>query len=170
MFKEADSNDLHQWVSNIVSIDDKEASRKLNVGKIVGPPTLRKLEQQYSIQMPMNSDVDSMVNLLRTNSLNEEDINQHVNEEFIHYIIVKIPEKVFIDSLDIYETACEGALVKIEAKESEDNWMCLWQCDQPHHVNQQRLFRPTITPTSFKCDTLKLTLSKSLHLIDAIGK
>ena len=47
--------------------------------------------------------------------------------------------------------------------------MCLWQCDQPHHVNQQRLFRPTITPTPFKCDTLKLTLSNSLHLIDAIG-
>ena len=46
--------------------------------------------------------------------------------------------------------------------------MCLWQCDQPHQVNQQRLFRPTITPTSFKCDTLKLTLSNSLHLIDAI--
>ena len=50
-----------------------------------------------------------------------------------------------------------------------DNWMCLWQCDQPHNINPQRLFRPTITPTPFKCDTLKLTLSNSLHLIDAIG-
>ena len=118
MFKETDTNDLSQWISSIVSIDDKNEPEKLKVGKVVGPPTLRKLEQQFSVQAPEAS----LNGLMRTASLNEENIRNQ-KEEFIHYIIVKIPEKVFIDSLDIYETACEGALLKIEALESDG--MCL---------------------------------------------
>ena len=117
MFKEPDSNDLSQWISNIVRINDKEENLKLNVGKIVGPPTVRKFEQQYSVQPPVNTPSSYM----RTSSLNENTKNDE-EEEFIHYIIVKIPEKVFIDSLDIYETACEGALLKIEAKENESKF------------------------------------------------
>ena len=81
---------------DIVCIDDKEENLKLNIRKIVGPPTARKYERQYSIQAPGNSP-----SLMRTTSLNDNIIS---DEEFIHFIIVKIPEKVFIDSLDIYET------------------------------------------------------------------
>jgi hypothetical protein len=108
-------NDLSQWISNIVQINDKEENLKLNVGKIVGPPTVRKYEQQYSIQAPDNSPSSSF---MRSTSLNDNIKNEN-EEEFIHYIIVKIPEKVFIDSLDIYETACEGVLLKIEAQDNE---------------------------------------------------
>ena len=127
MPKESNTDDVSQWISNIVCIDDRENDLKLNVGKVVGPPTIRKLEQQYSIQVPGNSPSSFM----RTNSLNEENLKNEASkedDEYIHYIIVKIPEKVFIDSLDIYETACEGALVKIEAQENDSNSRIFFVC------------------------------------------
>lgn len=126
------SNDVNHWISSIISIDTKQTDAELNkkaFGKIIGPPSKRpQFEQQFSVQVNALSDknkqndsrsyADSYLRSLSYSAATENQ-QQLPEQEYVHYIIVKIPEKVFIDSLDIYETSSNGSLTKIEAQESQ---------------------------------------------------
>jgi hypothetical protein len=133
---------LNQWISAIVDIEcENKRIEKTEISKIIGPPS---------------------------SLLKKEEFNDFTS---IIQILVKIDEKVYIDSLDIYEIQSNGLLLtKIEAKNEEiDDWVCLWESNQPRHlILENRLFQPIITPTMFKSNILRLT-TKSVSFIDAIG-
>jgi hypothetical protein len=133
---------LNQWISAIVDIEcENKRIAKTEISKIIGPPS----------------------SLLKKEELNEF--------SSMIQILVKIDEKVYIDSLDVYEIQSNGLLLtKIEAKNEEnDDWICLWESNQPRQlILENRIFQPIITPTMFKSNILRLT-TKSVSFIDAIG-
>jgi hypothetical protein len=133
---------LNQWISAIVDIEcENKRIAKTEISKIIGPPS----------------------SLLKKEELNEF--------SSMIQILVKIDEKVYLDSIDIYEIQSNGFLLsKIEAKNEEnDDWICLWESNKPRHLTlENRIFQPIITPTMFKSNILRLT-TKSVSFIDAIG-
>jgi hypothetical protein len=91
---------VSQWISSVVDVNRESNDDQALLKRIIGPPTVNIDSQSDNKSKQMVRSVSFIQDLL--------------NDDYKHSIVVKIPEKVFVDSLDVYETACEGALVKIE--------------------------------------------------------
>lgn len=143
------NNSLTQWVSKIVAIESRfEEDYKL-IDRLVGPPEDRTPDEQDFIQRLSNLKLDEASNNTKENSVQ-----------------VQIKDKVFIDSVNIYG---RSSVNKIEAKENDGNWICLWSRQKQADSNyEENVFQPTITPTPFRCDTLKFSTDDGIGLIDAI--
>jgi hypothetical protein len=97
---------VSQWISNVVNVNRDLNDDIALLKKIIGPPTV---------------DLEDVPKMSR--SLSSID-NLH-DEGYKHSIVVKIPEKMFINALDIFKTACECALLKIEVQEQNGNFAFL---------------------------------------------
>jgi speckle-type POZ protein len=91
------------------------------------------------------------------------------------YIIVEFAEKLFIESVEAYETLNAGAIVRISAWNADGGeWITRWEADNlmPQVIQTSRCFMPTLQKADFATDRLKLelncTLAQSWCEIDAV--
>jgi hypothetical protein len=116
----ANADYVSQWISSVVDANRQSNDDRMLLNKIIGPPTVKINAQLPGTKKPLVRSVSFIENLL--------------DEDYKHFIVVKIPEKVFIDSLDIYETACEGALVKIEVHKQDGKAPFLLEHNRYHQI------------------------------------
>jgi hypothetical protein len=160
-------NLLSQWVSSVVNVESKSEENLSYLNSILGP--VKETDKYGRFESQSSRDLSTLPGS-----------NAGL---FEHEIIFKINERVYIEEVSIYEKACgDSSLLKIEALkvaeqaarnsgEEPQSWFVMWQTDKRlESTEKQRVFKPVITPTPFKTDTIKLSISGSLRLIDAIGK
>jgi len=143
---------VSQWVSEVVSIESKFEEDYSVASNIAGPPN------------------DSTTEIQENTSRTSDDDNAHEN-----YLVVKVAEKVFIDEINIhltkssYSVPSNAGLFKIEAQEDNEKWFCMWQ-KKENNLEQRpiKFLKPTVTPTPFKCDTIKLSFKNKIGYILAI--
>ena len=154
---------ISQWVTSVVNVASKSEENLNYLKSILGPlksngaKTYNKLESQISLP--------------------DSDFSPLSSGFFEHEIVLRINDKVYIEEVNIYEKACgDSSLLKIDALKvneanAEHSWFTLWQTDKQLPLTEDtRIFKPIITPTPFKTDTIRLAISGSLRLIDAIGE
>jgi hypothetical protein len=159
---------ISQWVTSVVNVESKSDENMSYLKSILGPIQEANLSKYVKFETQSSRDY---VELPAGAANNNAGV-------FEHEIIFKINEKVFIEEVNIYEKACgDSSLLRIEALKlneansgGEQSWFCMWQTDkQLESTEKQRVFKPIIAPTPFRTDTIKLSISGSLRLIDAIG-
>ena len=164
----SEENKLSQWVSCIKEI---RSSCDLNNGftflnDILGPICLEDLNRYL---------IDDDHNEVDCNNFKDKTIFK----DRLTQIIFKINEKVFVDEINIYERSFieDSFLIQIEALNSNgtnlDEWVIIWknslEKNNKTQIIKHRIFTPKIISTFFKTDTIRITLSGSLYLINAIG-
>jgi hypothetical protein len=169
-----EENKLTQWVSCIKEIrssNDLNAITFLN--DILGPISFEDLNK-YLIN-------DHQIEVDNKNHLEITSFTDSLTQ-----IIFKINERVFLDEINIYERLIENSFIiqievlheknlNLQSKDSDtDEWFIVWKNNLEESKNQlkikHRIFTPKIKSFFFKTDTIRITLSGSLHLINAIGK
>ena len=95
---------------------------------------------------------------------------QFTNDQFIE---IKYPQEIFVLEINIYETYHCGAIVKIKLKDlSTDEWKIVWETETASHIENSRIFSPTLTKSFFKTNQVRLeldcTLANSYCEIDAV--
>ena len=152
-----------QWISSIVNVESKSSDNLSYLRSILGP--MNEANRQKYVKLEPQTSLD----------LSNESAHQTSSGYFEHEIIFKIEDKVYIEEIFIYEKACsDSSIMKLEAlksnESSESTWFLMWETHKQLETNQKsRIFKPIITPTPFKTDTIRLSISGSLRLIDAIG-
>lgn len=144
---------LTQWVSAIVNSESKSDVSLNTLQSVLGP--LKTNPGDYE--------------LLQDRPTSDQTL---IDGYFIHEVAFKIDEPVCIQGLKIYQKICVGSsLMKIEALNNEENkWEAIWAIDRPlQSISRPTLFVPDFEPTSFMADTIRVSISGSLNLIDAIG-
>lgn len=155
--------ELTQWVSTVLNVETKSQKSLDYLNSILGPVTA-----------PLDSYTNQQDESLSESEITEidQEIKNDFKGVFLHQIVFKINEKIFIEKINIYEKICPGSSVlKLEAFDSEkEEWFLLWKTNKPLDASKPKIFSPTIYPSPFKTDTVKFTVSGSLYLIDGIGK
>lgn len=149
-----------QWVTSILNVESKSRDNLNYLNTILGPLENFNLYNRYNRG---NNDAEAESTTATSNRGSGAGF-------FTHEIIFKINEKVFIESLNIYEkVVADSSILKIEALQGNENWFLMWDTAEPLlSLSKAKIFTPNITPPAFKTDTIKLIISGSLHLIDAI--
>ena len=136
---------VSQWVTSIVNVESKSRSNLNYLNNILGP--IRENRSLYSQSSDSGSD-------------RLESPNQRVNENgnnledgfFTHEIIFKINEKVFVESLNIYEKVVadsSSSILKIEALEiDEEKSLFLFIFNSNFNLNSNVII---ITKLRFSC-------------------
>lgn len=57
---------------------------------------------------------------------------------------MKFPRKIYVTSVNIYETLNAGAVVRISAKSPNDQWVEIFWTPQALHIKRARKFSPRI--------------------------
>eukprot|EP00105_Crassostrea_gigas_P023095 XP_011442822.1 PREDICTED: uncharacterized protein LOC105339108 isoform X2 [Crassostrea gigas] len=90
----------------------------------------------------------------------------------VHFIEVKFPRKIFLTKVNIYETYHAGAVVKISAKDEDNQWVVIYNVTHAHVIRKARKFSPPIKRIMFPVDELRIEVdclaSKGYVEIDAI--
>lgn len=171
-----DAARISQWVTSVANVESKSNDNLAYLHSILGPlnethlPKYDRLQTQTSVDLSASSNSSSSSSSSNSNP-------QNVNGNFEHEIVFKINENVYIEEVNIYEKACgDSSIMRIEAlklnssNQQNREWFLMWQTDKKlEPVDQCRIFKPIITPAPFKSDTIKLSISGSIRLIDAIG-
>lgn len=76
--------------------------------------------------------------------------HHQIDEHFEHTRLLQVEfvERLYIESVEIYETLNAGAVVHVSAAcPDSDNWVTLWQADNlaPQLIQSSRCFSPPIT-------------------------
>ena len=158
---------ITQWVSAVLNVESKSNKSFEYLNSILGP-----------VKGGLDSYINDQENLIVSNNEFEDAFDKKENDNndfkdvFMHQIILKFDEKIFIEKINIYEKICPGSTVlKLEAYDFEnDEWFLLWRTNKPLESSKPKIFTPYICPTQFKTDTIKLTVCGSMYLIDGIGK
>lgn len=158
---------LNQWVSSIVNVESKSNENLQLLQSALGP--VRNELSTYEVSL---DNVPSPMTMSPSAS-NDAAVND--SGYFTHEIVFRIAEKMFIGSIKIYEKVCtDSSLMKIEALNTDADkpyWVTIWKTDRTlPPIKRPTVFVPNIEPTLFKTDTIKIVISGSLILIDAIGK
>ena len=72
-------------------------------------------------------------------------------------------EKLYIETINIYETYHAGGLLKIQAKRPDGNWLEIWKTPQLQNMSQSRIFSPKITVNNFTSAQLFLNIFKQCN-------
>ncbi|CAF0868998.1 unnamed protein product [Brachionus calyciflorus] len=160
-------NEVNLWVSSIVNIESKSDHSLKYLESILGP--VKNDPLSYSLGDELNPSESQISKII------QEEINNEVQKElegvFMHEIIFKVEEKIFIEKINIYEKLCPGScILKIEALEKQipEKWFVLWETKVPLNSDKPKLFAPNIKSSPFKTDTIKFTVCGSIYLIDGI--
>jgi hypothetical protein len=113
--RQKSSASLSQWVTGIVNVESKSRDNLSYLNTILGPIT-ENLSHYNGSSSSAASDSD-----LETNQQANEAEVKRGDGFFTHEIIFKINEKVFIESLNIYEkVVSDSSILRIEALEIDD--------------------------------------------------
>lgn len=63
---------------------------------------------------------------------------------------MKFPRKIYVTSVNIYETLNAGAVVRISAKSPNDQWMEIFWTPHALHIKRARKFSPRIKVSLFE--------------------
>ncbi|CAF0750487.1 unnamed protein product [Adineta steineri] len=106
-----------QWVSRVIQYSSQYNDNTWSANQIIGPP---KVYPRYG-------------------DLNGAWAQGHRAAD--EYIIVEFERAVFPDQIDIYETYNPGAVVKVSARNGNDNdWITVWETPSPHTEAHSRIF------------------------------
>lgn len=171
---------VNQWVKSIVNVDSKSDVNLQHLQSILGPIKEHQsayetaTDQQDQQENPQNSSSSSQAAATAAEAAAQNRLPVD-GGYFTHEIIFQIEEKMFIESIKFYEKVCtDSSLMRIEALNrdvSEPVWVPIWTTNRPlPPIKKPTVFIPTITPTLFRTDSIKIIISGSIVLIDAIGK
>ncbi|RNA32038.1 kelch motif [Brachionus plicatilis] len=158
--------EVSQWVSEVLNVESKSEKNLEYLYSVLGP--VKKdfdfyiYEQQ---EIPFEAELSNLIE-----SEIDQEAKNHFKGVFMHEIVFKIDEKIFIENINIYEKICPGStILKLEAFDFvNDEWFLLWQTSKPLDASKPKIFTPAINPTPFKADTVRLTVCGSIYLIDGI--
>ena len=109
------SESVRQWVTSIINVESKSRDNLSYLNSILGPITENLSHYNGSTSSVSDSDLE----INQQPILNE---SKRGDGFFTHEIIFKINEKVFIESLNIYEkVVADSSILKIEALEIDEN-------------------------------------------------
>lgn len=155
---------LNQWISKIqnsAEIIRHSPNNMTYLNSILGP--VQNKEQYVCLD---NRLIEALIAL-------EED-EQQMTENCLD-IVFKIDKKVFIESIDFYQKATNTAssIMKIDLEIKEENyktkWVNVYKARVPITVqSMHQFFSPKLMATSFKSDTVRVTLSGDVKSLDAI--
>lgn len=63
---------------------------------------------------------------------------------------MKFPRKIYVTSVNIYETLNAGAVVRISAKSPNDQWIEIFWTPHALHIKRARKFSPRIKVSLFE--------------------
>lgn len=172
---------ISQWISSLIdSNNSNEASKKL-----IGPPSERLDTYEEIVEASMmamqqstsgdNDTIGNMAAITRATSQLITDRSDGTGTGNSYVIVFKIEERVFVERINIYlrSSGADSNLYKIEAQDEDKSWFILWENGAGHRPlmsssSSARVFVPAIKSCPFKTNTIRLTLSGNLILIDAI--
>lgn len=76
---------------------------------------------------------------------------------------MKFPRKIYVTSVNIYETLNAGAVVRILAKSPNDQWVEIFWTTQALHIKRARKFSPRIKVFLF--EILFFVLCKTICIV-----
>ena len=84
------------------------------------------------------------------------------------YIVVRFPNSLFIESLELYETQAPGAVVRIATTQqwtgnkTTTTWTTLWSGETQSVPDVARIFEPSVCPLGFSFDVLLVEMDAHL--------
>ena len=70
---------------------------------------------------------------------------------------MEFSEVVLFSAIEVYETYNSGAVHRISALNSENEWIVIWG-GQPARIESSRIFKPPLTRNTFATNVIKLEL------------
>lgn len=93
-----------------------------------------------------------------------EDGTERENFKSIGFVPqMKFPRKIYVTSVNIYETLNAGAVVRISAKSPNDQWVEIFWTTQALHIKRARKFSPRIKVFLF--EILFFVLCKTIFMV-----
>nr|XP_022322052.1 F-box/LRR-repeat protein 4-like [Crassostrea virginica] len=90
----------------------------------------------------------------------------------VHFIEIKFPRKLFLNKINIFETYNAGAVVRIAAKDPQNQWVDVYHARHAHLIRKSRKFSPKIKEVQFPVDELRIevdcSVSRDYVEIDAV--
>jgi len=127
-------DDTHkQWVKKVVKYSSQYNDDGWSANQVIGKPNV----------YPNHGDLHGAW------ATRETDQNQ--------FIEVKFAVKVRPTAINIYETYNPGAVVAVRAKD-KGSWEALWSTNKPEHLQESRIFSPTLKDVSMRTRVLRLEL------------
>nr|XP_034301077.1 uncharacterized protein LOC105339115 [Crassostrea gigas] len=141
---------IHQWASVITGFSSQWTSKRYSANQILGKPNV----------YPKYVDSDR--------SWTHAGGQNHI----LQYLEMKFPRKIYVTSVNIYETLNAGAVVRISAKSPNDQWVEIFWTTQALHIKRARKFSPRIKRVKFPFNELRIeidcSVSNSYVEIDAV--
>jgi len=79
------------------------------------------------------------------------------NPDAREFLELEFSKCVVFSGIEIYETFNAGAVHRISALNSRDNWVVIWS-GKPTHIRSSRVFTPSLTTDTFPTKVIKLEL------------
>ncbi|XP_065932791.1 F-box/LRR-repeat protein 4-like [Magallana gigas] len=141
---------IHLWASEVTKFSSQYNTGSYSAKQVLGTPNV----------YPRYGDIPGTWTQARSQL------------DRVHFIEVKFPRKLFLSKVNIYETYHGGAVVKISAKNKENQWVDIFNITHAHVIRKSRKFSPQIKRTMFPVDELRIEVdcsaSRSYVEIDAI--
>ncbi|XP_052719477.1 F-box/LRR-repeat protein 4-like isoform X2 [Crassostrea angulata] len=113
---------IHLWASEVTKFSTQYNTGTYSAKQILGRPNV----------YPRYGDIGGTW----TQAASERDR--------VHFIEVKFPKKIFITKVNIYETFHAGAVVKISAKDGQNQWVDIFNATHAQVIRESRKFSPQI--------------------------
>eukprot|EP00105_Crassostrea_gigas_P025813 XP_011446503.1 PREDICTED: F-box/LRR-repeat protein 4-like [Crassostrea gigas] len=113
---------IHLWASEVTKFSTQYNTGSYSAKQILGRPNV----------YPRYGDISGTW----TQAASERDR--------VHFIEVKFPRKIFIAKVNIYETFHAGAVVKISAKDGQNQWVDIFNATHAQVIRESRKFSPQI--------------------------
>lgn len=137
---------IHLWASEVTKFSTQYNTGTYSAKQILGRPNV----------YPRYGDIGGTW----TQAASERDR--------VHFIEVKFPRKIFITKVNIYETFHAGAVVKISAKDGQNQWVDIFNATHAQVIRESRKFSPQIKRIMFPVDELRIEVdcSASKHYVE----
>nr|XP_022322050.1 uncharacterized protein LOC111123780 [Crassostrea virginica] len=90
----------------------------------------------------------------------------------VHFIELKFPGKLFLNKINIFETYHAGAVVRIAAKDPQNQWVDVYNVTHAHLIRKSRKFSPKLKDVQFPVRELRIevdcSVPRSYVEIDAV--
>ncbi|XP_071124091.1 F-box/LRR-repeat protein 4-like [Mytilus edulis] len=149
-FKPTSTGGDQQWVSNVIGYKTQWDNDEYSAAQVKGPPNV----------YPQYGDKKGAWALMG------------VADD--HYIMIKYPKKIYIQSINIYETYKGGSAWRISFKSPNGSWLTVWEVDRAtlSTVPSSRIFSPPIQTIAFPANEVHIeidtTNTNEDYEIDAI--
>nr|XP_022322048.1 uncharacterized protein LOC111123779 isoform X1 [Crassostrea virginica] len=130
---------IHLWASEVTRFSSQYNTGGLSANQILGKPNV----------YPRYGDI------VGTWTQNGGQLDR------VHFIEIKFPRKVYLKEVSIFETYHAGAVVRVAAKDPQNQWMDVYNVTHAHVIRKSRIFSPKIKGVQFPVDELRIEVDCS---------